>query len=173
MAISPKQKTKLLYFLLIVIVAESLFMLTSFTDVGEKLKSDLAAILPSILVLETNKSRKSQNLSELKENDLLVKAAQLKADDMAKRGFFSHVNPDGKQPWYYLDQVGYKYESAGENLAVNFIHTKEVHNAWMNSPTHRANIVESKFTEIGIAKSEGVYKGQEVVFVVQFFAKPR
>mgnify|MGYP000872805523 FL=1 len=123
--------------------------------------------------METNKERLAQDLSELTENELLKDAAQLKANEMAEKGFFSHVGPDGKQPWAYLDEVGYKYAAAGENLAVNFVHSKEVHKAWMNSPTHKANIIQPKFTEIGIATAKGIYKGQEVVFVVQFFAKPK
>jgi uncharacterized protein YkwD len=170
---SPKQNAKLFYVLIILIIAESLFIFSSFTEIGAKFKSNLAAILPSILVLETNKERQAQDLSELTENELLNEAAQLKANEMAEKGFFAHVGPDGKQPWTYLDQVGYRYASAGENLAVNFVHSKEVHKAWMNSPTHRANIIQPKFTEIGIATAEGIYKGQEAVFVVQFFAKPK
>lgn len=169
----PKQKTKLFYVLVILIIAESLFIFSSFTELGAKFKSSLAAILPSILVMETNKERQSQDLSELTENELLKEAAQLKANEMAQKGFFSHVGPDGKQPWAYLDQVGYKYDVAGENLAVNFVKSKEVHKAWMNSPTHRANIIQPKFTEIGIATAEGIYKGQKAVFVVQFFAAPK
>lgn len=168
-----KKQTKLFYLLIVLIIAESLFIFSSFTEVGAKFKSNLAAILPSILVMETNKERQAQDLSELAENELLKEAAQLKANEMAAKGFFSHVGPDGKQPWAYLDQVGYKYDAAGENLAVNFVQSKEVHNAWMNSPTHKANIIQPKFTEIGIATAEGVYKGQEAVFVVQFFAKPK
>lgn len=161
------------YALLVLIIAFILITLVKLTSIEDKIKDGLAAIFSSVLVLKTNEERQSQNLEDLKENELLVKAAQLKADDMAKRGFFAHVNPDGKQPWYYLDLAGYKYKSAGENLAVNFKDSKQVHKAWMNSPTHKANIIQPKFTEIGIATADGFYQGQEVTFVVQFFAAPK
>lgn len=168
-----KKKQKAAYLLISIILVESIFILSTFTPIGAKIRDNLAAILPKVLVLATNRERQSMDLSELTESELLTAAAQLKADDMAARSFFSHVNPDGKQPWYYLDEVGYKYNAAGENLAVNFVQSKEVHKAWMNSPTHKANIIQPKFSEIGIATAKGIYKGQEVEFVVQFFAKPR
>jgi uncharacterized protein YkwD len=134
--------------------------------------SNLTAVLPGVLIAKVNKTRVSENLTELKENAVLAQAAQLKAQDMAKRGYFSHVDPDGNQPWYYFRQAGYDYKIAGENLAVNFVDSSEVHRAWMNSPTHKANIVQPRFTEIGIATADGIYKGRDAIFVVQFFAVP-
>jgi len=132
----------------------------------------LAAVLPGVLTSMTNEKRTENQLATLTINPLLVEAAQLKANDMAARGYFSHDTPDGKTPWYWLDQVGYTYQYAGENLAVNFIESKDVTEAWMNSPSHRANIVKGNYTEIGIAVSSGMYKGRESIFVVQFFGKP-
>ena len=133
----------------------------------------LSAVLPSVLVSETNEERLSMNLSELKNNQNLVLAAQMKANDMAEKSYFSHVSPDGKQPWYFLTQAGYDYEVAGENLAVNFVDSKQVHEAWMESPTHKANILKDNYTEIGIATAKGQYKGRDVIFVAQFFGKPK
>jgi hypothetical protein len=156
----------------LIFVFELLYLVTVFTPIGIMFKNNMAAILPSILVMETNQEREYLNLNQLQTSPLLETAAQIKADDMAVRSFFAHVNPDGKQPWFYLDLAGYGYRAAGENLAVNFIHSKDVHRAWMKSPTHKANIVQEKFTEIGIATSRGLYKGEEVVFVVQFFGLP-
>lgn len=132
----------------------------------------LANVLPGALVSFTNHVREEQHLPDLKENPLLAQAAQLKANDMASRGYFSHKTPEGQDPWIFLNQVGYGYASAGENLAVNFTDSKAVHNAWMNSPTHRANILQGKFTEVGIATAEGKYKGKDVIFVAQFFGRP-
>lgn len=91
---------------------------------------------------------------------------------MAARGYFSHDTPEGKKPWQWIDEVGYEYQYSGQNLAVNFTESKEVQEAWMNSPTHRANIVKPQYTEIGIGTAEGMYKGEKVTFVVQFFATP-
>ena len=67
---------------------------------------------------------------------------------------------------------GYRFKYAGENLAVNFSDSAEVERAWMNSPGHRANILNGKFTEVGIAISFGKYDGRDVVFVAQLFGRP-
>ncbi|MFN4181165.1 MAG: CAP domain-containing protein [Candidatus Paceibacteria bacterium] len=131
-----------------------------------------AAVLPSILIEETNQQRTQNSLPTLSVNPLLVQAAQMKAQDMANRGYFSHDTPDGKNPWYWLDQVGYTYKFAGENLAVNFTESTDVTRAWMNSPSHKENIVKDHYTEIGIATALGMYKGRESIFVVQFFGTP-
>lgn len=132
----------------------------------------LAAVLPGVLTALTNNDRAINGVGTLTEEPLLTVAAQKKAADMAEKGYFSHVTPDGKAPWYWLDLVGYNYSYAGENLAVNFTDSKDVEEAWMKSPTHRANIVRSEFTRIGIGTAQGVYEGKDVTFVVQFFATP-
>jgi len=130
-------------------------------------------VINSVVVDATNQERQSLGLGELKVNEALRKAAQAKADDMAKNGYFAHQSPDGKTPWYWIDQTGYTYRSAGENLAVNFDYSRDVVNAWMNSPTHKANIVKAKYQEIGIGISEGFYQGRPTVFVVQMFGTPK
>jgi len=129
----------------------------------------LATIAPDELVEMTNVRRESEKLNTLNESSLLASAAQMKADDMAKRGYFAHTCPDGLTPWHWFDEVGYNYQYAGENLAVNFREARQVDEAWMNSPSHRENIVNEKFEEIGIATAKGEYKGREVIFVVQLF----
>lgn len=128
-----------------------------------------ATILKNVLIAETNINRKQDNTSLLAENSLLDIAAQAKADDMAKKGYFSHVSPDGSEPWYWIKEAGYDYSYAGENLAVNFSDSEDVMKAWMNSPGHRANILSGNFKEIGIGVSSGLYNGKEAVFVVQMF----
>ena len=132
----------------------------------------LSAIYASVLVNLTNKDRATANISELKVNPLLEKAAQMKADHMARYGYFAHNTPDGKSPWYWFREAGYEYIFAGENLAVNFQNSEDVERAWMNSRGHFLNIMNPKFTEIGIATSTGMYKGNQAIFVVQMFAKP-
>lgn len=132
----------------------------------------LSAIYASVLVNLTNRDRALSNVAELRVNSLLEKAAQMKADDMAERGYFSHNTPEGRAPWYWFDKAGYKYVFAGENLAVNFTESEDVQTAWMNSRGHFLNIMNPRFTEIGIATSTGIYKGREAVFVVQMFGSP-
>jgi len=133
----------------------------------------LSAVYASVLVTLTNQNRAMADIAELEVNPLLERAAQLKADDMASKGYFAHNTPDGKTPWYWLDEAGYKYVFAGENLAVNFTESEDVERAWMNSRGHFLNIMNPRFTEIGIATSTGIYKGREAIFVVQMFGAPK
>ncbi len=133
----------------------------------------MGAVLPSVVMGLTNDDRKANGLGSLTSDMLLTQAAQLKAEDMAGKGYFSHVSPDGKTPWYWLDQVKYPYSYAGENLAVDFNDSKNVQEAWMVSPTHRANIVKPQYTRIGIGVANGIYEGRQTTFVVQFFATPK
>jgi len=133
----------------------------------------LASILPGVLVDITNQDRSDNQAAPLAPNALLQLAAQEKADDMASKGYFAHVTPEGYTPWHWLDQAGYSYKYAGENLAVNFFDSADVATAWMNSPEHRANVVKKEYTEIGIAMAEGQYQGHSTVFVVEFFGTPK
>jgi hypothetical protein len=131
-----------------------------------------SAINSENIISLTNASRISFGLTELKANSVLAKAAQSKADDMLEKGYFSHNTPDGKTPWDFIAAAGYSYLSAGENLAVNFVEAEDVENAWMNSPGHKANILNQTFQEIGIGISQGEYQGKNAIFVVQMFGSP-
>ena len=156
--------------LFVVIIIELLFLVQIFIVFNKT--NFLAAVLPGVLTSITNEERRENNATPLVQNDLLERAAQFKAYDMATKGYFAHTSPEGKTPWYWLDQVGYNYSRAGENLAVNFFESSDVAKAWMSSPTHRANIVKKNFTQIGIAVAKGIYEGRSTVFVVQFFGTP-
>src|SRR3989344_2881588 len=158
------------FLFLAVIVIELGFLVQVFI-VFDKTKF-LAAVLPGVLTSLTNDARAENNLPALTENSLLDEAARLKAEDMAARGYFAHTSPDGKSPWYWFNQVNYRYSLAGENLAVNFFESEDVARAWMNSPTHRANIVKKDYTEIGIGVANGIFEGRNTVFVAQLFGKP-
>ncbi len=131
-----------------------------------------ALVLPNVLVDEANSDRQALQYRELTINPILVRAAQLKANDMATKGYFAHQSPDGHSPWYWFSEAGYDFSYAGENLAVNFTDSSDVNAAWMNSPSHRANILNSNFTEIGIATAEGIYNGKATTFVVEMFGRP-
>lgn len=132
----------------------------------------LAAILPGVLVDLANDDRAENDLLPLAQNDLLEEAAQLKANHMAELGYFAHESPDGVTPWDWFIEVGYQFTHAGENLAVNFVDSEDVEDAWMNSPGHRANILNGAFTEVGIATARGEYEGRDTIFVVQMFGRP-
>ena len=132
----------------------------------------LAAIIQSEIILLTNEERTQNSVGELSENSKLDNAAQQKASDMAQFGYFAHEGPDGKQPWAWIDDAGYDYQYAGENLAVRFVDSKDVVAGWMASPTHRANIVKPAYADVGVGIAQGMYKGEPATFVVQYFAAP-
>jgi len=132
----------------------------------------LASVLPGALIVLTNQDRLVHGLPEVVEDPLLGVAAQAAAEDMAARGYFSHVSPDGKTPWYWLEQTGYAYRYAGQNLAVHFTDSADVEAAWLNSPAHRANIMKSEYTQIGFGVANGEYEGSDTTFVVEYFAAP-
>jgi uncharacterized protein YkwD len=134
--------------------------------------SSLANILSSVLVLKTNEYRSTNNEAVLVESSLLTNAAQMKANDMAIKGYFSHIGPNGEKPWVWFEKIGYKYSYAGENLAVDFTESEDVTEGWINSSKHKANLLNTNFTEIGIGVAKGMFEGRETTFVVQFFGKP-
>lgn len=121
------------------------------------------------VVRETNAKRVAAGLSPLTYNEKLADAARRKADNMFKENYWAHFSPSGKSPWYWFGQAGYKYTFAGENLAKDFGSTGRMMDAWMASPTHKENIVNSKYREIGIAVIPGTLQGSETVLVVQLF----
>lgn len=132
-----------------------------------------ASVASSLLSSLTNEKRSEFDLATLKTNPQLEQAAKLKAEDMARRGYFAHQSPEGRDFTYFLNQVGYDYEYAGENLAINFEDSSEVVNAWMQSPGHRENILKGRYTEMGVATASTTVKGKERVLVVQLFGTPR
>ncbi len=144
------------------------------------LKSTSPKIQNSILsasgiVYWTNINRQQNGgFVALNENALLSKAAKNKLDDMFKNQYFEHESPNGGGPADLAKVVGYEYLSIGENLALGYFkNNQELVTAWMNSPGHRANILNSKFTEIGVAVGKGFYKGEETWLAVQEFGRPK
>lgn len=126
----------------------------------------------SKLFLLTNQERVKLGLPPLQENPQLAIAAENKAADMFKKDYWSHFAPDGGSPWDFIKQTGYQYEAAGENLAKNFLFSKNVVDAWMNSPTHRENVVKKEYQEVGYSVVNGMLNGEETTLVVQMFGTP-
>ncbi len=121
----------------------------------------------------TNRQRAINSVPEVKRNTTLDQAAASKAQDMFAQQYFDHVSPQGKGPADVVDAVHYEYIRVGENLALgNFASDEALVEAWMNSPGHRANILSSGFTEIGIAVQKGTYEGRETWMAVQTFGTP-
>ena len=121
------------------------------------------------LVALTNSQRQANGLPSLSLNQNLVQAAALKGGDMLAKSYWAHTSPDGATPWTFIKQAGYSYIYAGENLARDFMDTGSVINAWMNSPSHRDNVLSSRYRDIGIAVIHGNFQGQDTTLVVQMF----
>ena len=148
-------------------------------NIGGSEKS--VVLLQSKIITETNLQRQENlptgeaggNLPALTENVKLDEAASAKANDMFLNQYFEHVSPLGVGPGDLAQKYGYDYILEGENLILgNFSSEKEVVQDWMNSPGHRANILNNRYTEIGVSVVKGTYKGQTVWIGVQEFGLP-
>jgi uncharacterized protein YkwD len=117
----------------------------------------------------TNQSRTEQGIEKLTINQNLISAANSKARDMFKHNYFAHTSPQGIDPWYWIRQAGYSYQYAGENLAMDFVTSAAVHKALIASATHRKNILNPNYKEIGIAVLSGNFEGRQTIIVVQTF----
>jgi uncharacterized protein YkwD len=136
-------------------------------------KSNAVILLKSKIIEETNKQRIANGLPALTENNLLHDAAVAKANDMFSNQYFEHISPTGIDPGTLVSTYGYEYIITGENLILgNFEDEAEVVDDWMNSPGHRANILNTSYAEIGVAVIKGNYKGESVWIAVQEFGLP-
>lgn len=143
--------------------------LSSFVFVFTALASGIAS---TDVIALANSARAKEGLAPLSENAKLSAAARNKAEDMLKNDYFAHTSPKGVTPWAWIKQEGYQYKAAGENLAINFTDAKEQHSAWMKSASHRANILNSQYQEIGVAVVKGKIDGKESIVTVEFFGTP-
>jgi uncharacterized protein YkwD len=116
------------------------------------------------IVRLTNESRREAGLAPVTIDERLMAAARAKLFDMLKRDYFAHRAPDGRQPWAFMQAAGYRYQAAAENLAKGYDNEPELQRAWMKSHGHRANILDPRFTEIGVADANGI--------VVVMFGRP-
>lgn len=130
-------------------------------------------ITPAKVVELTNQERARLGLPGVTLNATLSQAALAKGQDMMTDQYWAHTAPDGKQPWDFIRVAGYGYQVAGENLARDFSTTTDMMGAWMASPTHRANIANQKYKEIGVAVIDGKLQGYDTTLVVQMFGTRR
>lgn len=122
----------------------------------------------------TNRQRKANgSLLPLSQNSKLNQIASLRIKDMFEKEYFEHKSPSGVGASDIAYDVGYEFILVGENIALgNFGGDEAIVQAWMDSPGHRANILNKRYTEIGIAAERGLYKGKEVWLAVQIFGRP-
>ncbi|MFA5131123.1 MAG: CAP domain-containing protein [Patescibacteria group bacterium] len=117
----------------------------------------------------TNESRIANDVSPLNSNAILNQAAQSKAEDMLINDYFSHTSPDGRMPWNFVNRNSYAYTLVGENLALNFLGADDAHAALMASPGHKKNILNPKYTDLGLAVVNGKINGEETNILVEIF----
>lgn len=111
------------------------------------------------LMAKVNAERTQRYLPALRVDERLNVAAAAKSNDMLSRSYFAHVDPDGKYAWSLIEATGYKpYVTLGENLAMDFTTSGGVVAGWMNSPGHRANILNEKFEDQGMAAIYGLFE---------------
>ncbi len=151
-------------------IAFSFFVLSFAFSSFAVAKAD--AITPDTVVELVNRDRISQGVSPLTVNEALTHAAQAKADDMAKNDYFAHTSPSGVTPWHWIEQSGYDYRFAGENLAIHFTDARDQEKAWMESVKHRENLLNPKYQDIGVAVKETMRNGQSAIITVQMFGFP-
>jgi uncharacterized protein YkwD len=142
------------------------YVMESYTQYREITKENILVII--------NEERNKNKLRSLRLDHELGLSAQKKADEMLEKGYFSHQTPDGKDFTYFIDYGGYEFIRVSENLARgDFVTSRDVVLAWMNSPTHKSNIFDGTMIDTGIGIVLGMYKGKEQYMVVQHFGRPR
>lgn len=116
-----------------------------------KASLEASDLTPDNILTAISKERTQKGLGGLTPDQRLAYAAQFKADDMMNRKYFSHTDPEGNYIWNKIVEAGYTpYLQLGENLAIEFYNTESLVSAWMNSPTHRANILNEGFRDTGL-----------------------
>ena len=140
-------------------------------DFGVDVAEETTQACPLGEVVErTNAERARHGLAPLTTDARLAAAAQAHSADMVRRGFFAHENPDGKQVWDRAVAAGYAYRKVAENIAAGQRTAEQVVRGWMESPGHRANILDRDLTQIGVGRAEG---GSYDVYWTQVFGTPR
>jgi hypothetical protein len=129
-------------------------------------------ISPMDLFTLTNQERASNGLAPLKLDARLNQSSYLKGQNMFSEDYWAHVSPSGIQPWYWFTQAGYNYSYAGENLAKDFDTSAGVMQGWMNSPGHRANILNANYTDVGFSVQNGTLVGGDTTLVVAHYGSP-
>jgi uncharacterized protein YkwD len=137
------------------------------------LTQDVALEQSKKIIALTNQIRTKLGLKTLAENQVLDQAAGIKAQDMLEKQYFAHVSPENRSLAYWLSIAKYAFFTAGENLAMGFSDANDVVNAWTQSKTHYANIIDPDFTQIGVGMVTGKYKGFDTTFVTQMFGTPK
>jgi uncharacterized protein YkwD len=124
-----------------------------------------------IVIEETNKARALNGLNvKLIENERLSRSAEKKVDDMFQQQYFEHISPSGEKVDDLIKDEDYEFIIVGENLALgDFKNEADLVNAWMQSPPHKKNIMNTRYKEIGVSVKKGTFEGRTVWIGVQHF----
>jgi hypothetical protein len=164
---SPKawiRSAILVLYILLLLVQLSKILLHEYQSSVLGVSSELSSAKILSLV---NLERKNVGVNPLIINPQLEKAAQAKLDDMIANNYFAH-STESTNPWQFIDAQGYRYQFAGENLARDFSDEYQLIEGWLNSQTHKENLLSEEYQETGIAIGES----ESGVLVVQLFATP-
>jgi uncharacterized protein YkwD len=145
------------------LAAEAPTVPTVDTSAGEE------AISTDVLVAMANESRATADMPPLEPSAKLAAAAQAKLADMVAKQYFGHRDAEGRGVWGTIKSMSYQYRHAGENLAKGWKSSDELQAAWMASPKHCANIMDPRYTDIGIATAEVEMDGVRQTLTVELF----
>lgn len=151
------------------------FLINLTWSAGQGVLGYATHVSTSSLLQETNAQRSQNSRAALSLNAQLSKAAQAKANDMVAHNYWSHASPDGSQPWTFIANAGYNYTAAGENLAYGFDSSSATVTGWMNSASHRTNLLNSEYSEVGfgIANATNFQENGEQTIIVAMYAHPQ
>lgn len=162
------KKVFIIYAILVILALILLWPLAKF-----KISRFLANLTQELIIEEINPVRENYGFPQLQPNEKLNRAAQMKAEDMLTRNYFSHQGPEGERPWVWLEEVDYKYVGAGENLAKDVSDPEVLKNAWLASPSHAKNILNGYFKDIGVGIAKGKINNKETIVVVMFLGREK
>jgi len=114
-----------------------------------------------------NQERQVLGLTPLTVDPIAVRVARAHSEDMCRRRYFSHVSPEGAQPWHRLKRGGARFKAAAENIAVGYRSPKAVHHGWLKSPGHRANRLNGKYRRVGV----GLYMCGDTPYWTELFMR--
>lgn len=172
---SNNQRARLLHHTSILAISFLLLIATAALNLVQKnypqVLGTAANISTQDLLVLTNQVRAQNNLPPLNYNDALATAAYWKGVDMFSNDYWAHIDPKtGATPWIFIQKAGYQYTYAGENLARGFGDAGSIVNAWMASPSHKANMLSPNYQDVGFSVQEGTLTGEaNTILVVQMF----
>ncbi|MEK7652873.1 MAG: CAP domain-containing protein [Patescibacteria group bacterium] len=160
---------KILLIIIIALIAAKAVLMATIFLYPKILPEDGLPVTASQLIEMTNNYRQENGLNPLSVNYRLTQAAVNKARDILTNQSFSHTSPDGRKFSQWIKEVNYKYFYVGENLAIDFNDPEDIFAAWLDSPSHKDNIIKPQYQEIGLAVLPGKFQNHSTIVVVQLF----